>query len=372
VAPPAGGLQVPGRIPGAATRIKAGSYEIAPGDTPASVLAMLVRGEQALRQVTLVEGWTFRQVRAALQSAEHLQDDLKGLGNDALMARIGLAGVHPEGRFFPDTYRYPKRSPASAVLRQAAQAMQQQLDAAWAQRAPDTPLKTPTEALILASIVEKETGQASDRGQVAGVFSNRLRIGMRLQTDPSVIYGLGERLDCNLSRRDLDADGQFTTAYDLALIGRAAFANPEIASYLALRTADFPGKKEAAKRVVYAIYNHNRMVRDGFEGALGGKSGFTSGRVRAELMAHAPDGIGPGKQVWVGLQLAHQPEWHTYWKNSGDSGLPTQLQWQLPAGVTAGDIAWPNPKKIPIGPLANYGYEGTVLRPVPLLPAVRS
>ncbi|RZJ07097.1 MAG: protein-disulfide reductase, partial [Haliea sp.] len=89
-------------------------------------------------------------------------------------------------------------------------------------------------------------------------------------------------------------------------------------------------------------------------------------RVRAELMAHAPDGAEAGKTVWVGLQLAHQPEWHTYWKNSGDSGLPTQLQWTLPAGVVAGDIAWPLPKKIPIGTLANYGYEGTVLLPVPL------
>jgi len=92
----------------------------------------------------------------------------------------------------------------------------------------------------------------------------------------------------------------------------------------------------------------------------------TTERVRAELMAHAPDGVEPGKQVWVGLQLAHQPEWHTYWKNSGDSGLPTQLAWTLPAGVTAGDIAWPRPTKIPIGNLANYGYEGTVLLPVPL------
>jgi thiol:disulfide interchange protein len=98
----------------------------------------------------------------------------------------------------------------------------------------------------------------------------------------------------------------------------------------------------------------------------GGKSVTTTERVRAELMAHAPDGVAPGSQVWVGLQLAHQPEWHTYWKNSGDSGLPTQLQWKLPAGVIAGDIAWPLPKKIPIGNLANYGYEGTVLLPVPL------
>jgi thiol:disulfide interchange protein len=97
-----------------------------------------------------------------------------------------------------------------------------------------------------------------------------------------------------------------------------------------------------------------------------GKTVVTSERVRAEVMAHAPDGVAPGKQVWVGLQIAHQPEWHTYWKNAGDSGLPTQLQWTLPAGVVAGDIAWPLPKKIPIGPLANYGYEGTVLLPVPL------
>jgi len=97
-----------------------------------------------------------------------------------------------------------------------------------------------------------------------------------------------------------------------------------------------------------------------------GKSVVTTERVRAELMAHAPDGVGPGKQVWVGLHLAHQPEWHTYWKNTGDSGLPTQLQWTLPAGVTAGEIAWPVPKKIPVGHLANYGYEDTVLLPVPL------
>ena len=96
------------------------------------------------------------------------------------------------------------------------------------------------------------------------------------------------------------------------------------------------------------------------------KSVVTTERVRAELMAHAPDGVAPGKQVWVGLQLTHQPEWHTYWKNSGDSGLPTQLQWTLPPGVLAGDIAWPVPRKIPIGNLANYGYEGTVLLPVPL------
>src|SRR6478735_3743007 len=92
----------------------------------------------------------------------------------------------------------------------------------------------------------------------------------------------------------------------------------------------------------------------------------TTERVRAELLAHAPDGVAPGKPVWVGLQIAHQPECHTYWKNPGDSGLPTQLQWTLPAGVTAGDIAWPVPRKIPVGTLANYGYEGTVLLPVPL------
>jgi UPF0755 protein len=182
------------------------------------------------------------------------------------MARIGLTGVHPEGRFFPDTYRYPKRSPASAVLKQAAQAMQQQLDAAWAQRAPGTPLKNATEALILASIVEKETGQASDRAQVAGVFSNRLRIGMRLQTDPSVIYGLGERFDGNLRRRDLEADTPYNS-YTRAGLPPTPIAMPGTAALLAaVRPADtqalyFVARGDGSSQFSATLDDHNRAVR---------------------------------------------------------------------------------------------------------------
>ncbi|MDT4857228.1 Endolytic murein transglycosylase [compost metagenome] len=152
-----------------------------------------------------------REVLAAVRASPDLNQDLDGLGMADIMARIGYVGRHPEGRFFPDTYRMVKHATASSVLRQAAQAMDQRLAEAWAQRAPDSPLRSPEEALILASIVEKETGAEVDRSMVAGVFSNRLRIGMRLQTDPTVIYGLGERFDGNLRRADLETDSPYNT-----------------------------------------------------------------------------------------------------------------------------------------------------------------
>ena len=168
------------RASGQGRSIKAGIYEIKPGATPRSLLDQLVRGEQALRSLTLVEGWNVREVLAAVRASPDLNQDIDGLGMADIMARIGYAGRHPEGRFFPDTYRMVKHATASSVLRQAAQAMDQRLAQAWAQRAPSSPLRTPEEALILASIVEKETGRASDRPLIAGVFTNRLRLGMRL------------------------------------------------------------------------------------------------------------------------------------------------------------------------------------------------
>jgi UPF0755 protein len=254
------------RLSGQSRRIQAGSYEIEPGTSPQALLGKLVRGEQALRQLTLVEGWNLRQVRAALRGAEFLEDDLKGLGDAQLMARIGQPGLPPEGRFFPDTYRYAKRSPASGVLRQAAQSMQQQLDAAWAQRQPGLPLKTPQELLILASIVEKETGLAADRTQVAGVFVNRLRIGMRLQTDPTVIYGLGERFDGNLRRRDLEADTAYNT-YTRAGLPPTPIAMPGKAALLATaRPADtqalyFVARGDGSSHFSGTLDEHNRAVR---------------------------------------------------------------------------------------------------------------
>ena len=177
------------RLSGDARQIRAGSYELVTGVTPVSLLRMLVRGEESLRSITLVEGWNWRQVRQALARAEAMKPETQNLTDEAIMAALERPGEPPEGRFFPDTYTYAKGSSDLAVLRRALHAMDRKLDAAWAQRAPDTPLKTPQEALILASIVEKETGKPADRALIAGVFTNRLRSGMLLQTDPTVIYG---------------------------------------------------------------------------------------------------------------------------------------------------------------------------------------
>ena len=199
------------RLSGQASRIKAGSYQLASGTTPRQLLRMLVRGEESLKSVTLVEGWTFAQVRQALQKAEHLAPETLTLSPEAIMEKLGKPGVHPEGRFFPDTYTYAKGSSDLALLKRAAHAMDKRLEAAWSLRSPDTPLQSPEQALTLASIVEKETGKASDRAQIGGVFINRLRLGMPLQTDPSVIYGLGARFDGNLRKRDLQADTPYNT-----------------------------------------------------------------------------------------------------------------------------------------------------------------
>ncbi|HAL36582.1 MAG TPA: endolytic transglycosylase MltG [Polaromonas sp.] len=204
-------LQAWFRFSGQARLIKAGSYELVPGTTPRKLLSMLVRGEETLKSVTLVEGWTFTQVRAALQKEEQLAPDTQGLSPEIIMEKLGRPGMHPEGRFFPDTYTYAKGSSDLAVLKRAARAMDKRLEAAWALRSPGTPLKTPEQALILASIIEKETGKPSDRPQIGGVFTNRLRMGMLLQTDPSVIYGLGPQFDGHLRKRDLAEDTPYNT-----------------------------------------------------------------------------------------------------------------------------------------------------------------
>lgn len=176
------------RLSGQSRLIKAGNYEIAPGSTPLGLLDKLVRGDETLRALTLVEGWNFRQVRAALAQAE-LKPDSAALGEAALMERLGRTGVAAEGRFFPDTYTFAKGASDLTVLRRALHAMDRQLAAAWEQRAADTPLKTPDEALVLASIVEKETGREADRALVAGVFTNRLRVGMLLDGCIELAHG---------------------------------------------------------------------------------------------------------------------------------------------------------------------------------------
>jgi UPF0755 protein len=199
------------RWSGQSRKIRAGSYEIVRGTTPASLLNKMVRGDETLATVRFIDGWTFRQVRAELASADSLKPTTAALSDAEIMAALGSPGVPAEGRFYPDTYAYSKGSSDLAVLKRAHRAMSKRLEAAWTERTADTPLKTMDDALILASIVEKETGAAAERGKVAAVFVNRLRIGMPLQTDPTVIYGLGERFDGNLRRRDLLADGPYNT-----------------------------------------------------------------------------------------------------------------------------------------------------------------
>jgi UPF0755 protein len=229
------------RFSGQDRLIKAGSYELEAGITPHRLLAKLARGEESLRAVTLVEGWNFRQVRAALGNEDVLKPDTRDLPDEALMNLLGRPGQHPEGRFFPDTYTYAKGSSDVAVLKRAMRAMDKRLAAAWAQRSPQAAVKTPDEALILASIVEKETGKAADRPLVAAVFSNRLRAGMPLQTDPTVIYGLGPSFNGNLKKKDLQTDTPWNT-YTRPGLPPTPIAMPGKASLLA---AVQPGATDA-------------------------------------------------------------------------------------------------------------------------------
>jgi len=196
---------------GSAGAIKAGEYRIEPGTTAITLLDQLVAGRVVQHALTLVEGWTFKQMMEALAADEKLTHTLDGLGADAIMARLDLAGVHPEGQFFADTYYFPRGTTDVAFLRRAHAAMKNFLAEAWAEREPDLPLRSPQEALILASIVEKETGADGERPRIAGVFVERLRKGMRLETDPTVIYGMGDDFDGNLRRRDLRADTPYNT-----------------------------------------------------------------------------------------------------------------------------------------------------------------
>ena len=199
------------RISGQSRKLRAGSYEISQGESVLDLLRKLSRGEESLKAVGLIDGWTFKQFRAALAKAPNLNHDSQGLSDAELMARLGKPGVAPEGRFFPDTYTYGKGASELRVMQRALNAMDKQLAVAWAQRNTSIILKTPDEALVLASIVEKETGKESDRGMISSVFHNRLRINMPLQTDPTVIYGMGDAFDGNLRRADLKSDHAWNT-----------------------------------------------------------------------------------------------------------------------------------------------------------------
>jgi UPF0755 protein len=253
------------RLSGHARQIKAGSYELEAGVTPRRLLRKLARGEETLRAVTLVEGWNIHQVRAALAKEDALKHDTASLDDAALMALLGRPGQHPEGRFFPDTYTYAKGSSETALYRRALRAMDKRLRAAWDQRSPQCVAHTPDEALILASIVEKETGKGADRPLVSAVFNNRLRIGMPLQTDPTVIYGIGPTFNGNLRKIDLQTDTPWNT-YTRAGLPPTPIAMPGKASLLAAvqpaqsKAIYFVARGDGSSHFSETLDEHNRAV----------------------------------------------------------------------------------------------------------------
>ena len=253
------------RWSGDSRKIRAGSYELDRGTTPIGLLRKMVRGDETLAVVRLIDGWTFRQFRAELAKADALKPTTAAMTDAQIMAALGAPDLSPEGRFHPDTYAYSKGATDLAVLKRAFHAMQVRLDAAWAKRSADTPLHSADEALVLASIVEKETGVGSDRGRIAGVFVNRLRLGMPLQTDPTVIYGLGPAYDGALHKRDLLADSPYNTYLRVGL-PPTPISMPGKAALLAAVHPDptkalyFVSRGDGSSEFSENLADHNRAV----------------------------------------------------------------------------------------------------------------
>jgi UPF0755 protein len=224
-----------------AGRIRAGEYRVEPGTTPGQLLALIVAGEVLLHSVTLPEGWTFDRALAMIRAHPAVVASAHEAGDRELLEAIGLGGRHPEGMLFPDTYRFPRGTRDTDILRQARDRLESELQLAWSSRKDDLPLASAYEALILASIVERETGVPDERPMIAGVFTNRLRLGMRLQTDPTVIYGMGTAFDGNLRRADMLRDTPYNT-YTRAGLPPTPIA---LAGRDALRAAVGPADTEA-------------------------------------------------------------------------------------------------------------------------------
>lgn len=245
--------------------VKAGNYFLSRAPTPLELLDKLTRGDVLQAEVRLIEGWTFAQFRAELDASPDLRHDSKGLEDAALLAKLQISESHPEGLFFPDTYLFAKGSSDLNVLRRAYRAQQRHLLAEWEARAQDLPYKTPYEALIMASIVEKETGRPEERDQIAGVLVNRLRIGMRLQVDPTVIYGLGAAFDGNLKKAHLLEDGPYNT-YTRAGLPPTPIAMPGVASlHAALQPAKtnafyYVSRGDGSSHFSRNIAEHNKAV----------------------------------------------------------------------------------------------------------------
>lgn len=254
-----------GRLMGDPTQIKAGNYEIESPITPLQLLRKITRGDYTQVAVTFIEGWTFQQIRKTLDDHEGVRHDSQGLSDRELARRVGVPDEMPEGWFFPDTYYFSKNASDIAILRRAHRLMQSQLTRLWDKRAGSLPLHSPYEALILASIVEKETGRASERGMVAAVFVNRLRIGMRLQTDPTVIYGMGETFDGNIRKRDLTTDTPWNT-YTRSGLPPTPIALPGMASIqatlnpAATKALYFVARGDGTSQFSNTLEEHNAAV----------------------------------------------------------------------------------------------------------------
>lgn len=247
------------------TKLKAGGYQLIQGDSPLKILRRMAQGDVTSRQITLVEGWNLRQIRAALSQHPDIKQSIQTTSDDDLRSHIGLDAPYAEGLFFPDTYIFPIGTTDLEILQRAARAQQQILDRAWANRQENLPLRSPYQALILASIVEKETGKASDRARIAGVFINRLRLNMPLQTDPTVIYGMGERYDGKIRKKDLQTDHAWNTytrgglpVSPIASVGEAslkAALNPEKHEYLY-----FVSRGDGSSAFAKTLPEHNKNV----------------------------------------------------------------------------------------------------------------
>ena len=258
-------LVVLSRMGGVESRIKAGSYEIDEGTTALELLNKLTRGDVTQTELAFIEGWTFRQMRARLDAHPDVKHDSKGLSDAEIMQRIGAGVTVAEGQFFPDTYLFARQSSDLEVLARAYRAMQAHLAREWEIRATGLPYRDAYQALVMASIVEKETGRDQDRPMVAAVFVNRLRLGMLLQTDPTVIYGLGETFDGNLRKRDLQADTPYNT-YLRAGLPPTPIAMPGLASIqTALHPATSPAlyfvaRKDGSSQFSRTLDEHNQAV----------------------------------------------------------------------------------------------------------------